>query len=266
MSKDRTTRTVQDSELISNAVALEKFVYDQAALPPHPQVRITGEHTEHGSRRLDFDLTLSLLRYITRPSGDHWNYVRAVDNGVPAWRGGRSKSTEPSIEGGVREWVQRFSNDSGMGKTFQISREVVNLDKAFLDGQIRSLMASIKYHGRVNIGFPVSHAKVVVQPSAKGNNLISAIMSPFVETKRYETVVAVWPFASLEPALRHDSGQPTEWAVQSESAWLNSWKPLIVESALAGRQGWITLEDCIEYAMGSTDELRTLKPWGMDRS
>jgi hypothetical protein len=98
--------------------------------------------------------------------------------------------------------------------------------------------------------------------------LISSLLSSVVETKKYDVFKAFWPYATLAPDASHASRPtaPRLCAVQSEETWWKEWSPVIRRGVLAGRSGWLSLDDQIEFAMSPTAELgEKVQEWGVER-
>ncbi len=140
---------------------------------------------------------------------------------------------------------------------FTLERVVTNWDKAYLEGRIHSLVASTAYRGQVEVTFPVTHSKVVVHSPDKVNRLFTNVTNLFTGTKKYAAVKAVWPYASVPP----EAGDRI-FAVQSEEAWWNDWKDAIRHAVLSRRQGWVTVEDRLDFLMAPARDVGRPEPWG----
>lgn len=172
------------------------------------------------------------------------DYIRCVESGEPALRGGVKPSLEPLLEG-LEAWARRFVEDDSQVKEFVLERVVVNLDKEWLEGQIRSLVAGMGYKGVVNVTFPVTHAKVVVQNPDKVNKFFTGLTTLFVGKRSYEVVKVVWPFATC----RRDEGVGRMCVVQTEEQWWKEWAQPIRFAIASRRNGWVTSEDKLEALM-----------------
>ena len=124
----------------------------------------------------------------------------------------------------------------------------MNWNTDYLEGQIRSLIAALKYNGQVTVGFPVARSAVVVAVASSGTFL--SMLSLLLEKKKYEVVKSVWPYATTAPS--DDLHVARQFAVQSEVQWWSEWKPAITHALLCRRVGWVSVEDRIEAAMGPT--------------
>jgi hypothetical protein len=152
-------------------------------------------------------------------------------------------------------------------RSFSIQREVTNWNTDYIEGRIRSLLASIGYRGQVSVTFPVTHSQVVVQSAPKVNRFFTNILSTVVETKKYDVVKAYWPYATLGADASNPSGTASRsCAVQSEESWWKDWHAAIRCGVLARRIGWLSLEDQIELAMSPAFDVgEKIKDWGTDR-
>lgn len=115
-SDDQTTITTTYAVLSSNPNALKKFLHEQAAVPPKPQIRIFGSHGD-ADRKTDFDLLLNMMPYIIRPEADAWHYLKVVNDTQKVFRGGSTETTQRTTQSGMDEWIQRYCEDSSANKT-----------------------------------------------------------------------------------------------------------------------------------------------------
>lgn len=129
-SEKGSTKTIISSDLASDPKALEAFIANEKRNMPNPLVRMVGTHTETRTRDkreetvtvTDFDVSVSTSELLAFP----WRRTQVIDNGVKAYRGGRTKSiaagfkadlqsthTAPRLE----EWYHRFCASSANLKT-----------------------------------------------------------------------------------------------------------------------------------------------------
>lgn len=125
------TTTVLSRAISSDPDLLQDFMAMEARLMPNPTVRMMGTHTETRYRDkreesttvTDFDITVSLANLLVSP----WRRTRVVENGVKAYRGGRTRSiakgfkidsegTRPAPS--LKEWCHRFCASSASLKTY----------------------------------------------------------------------------------------------------------------------------------------------------
>jgi hypothetical protein len=141
----------------------------------------------------------------------------------------------------------------------------MNWNTEYIEGRLRSLLASVGYRGHVSITFPIANSEVVVHSAPTKMRLVSNLLSTVMETKQYDVVKAYWPYATLG----HDAsnGAPRLCAVQSEEAWWKEWNAVIRKGVLARRSGWLSLDDQIELAMNPTGDVsENVREWGIERS
>lgn len=125
------TTTVLSCVLSSDPDLLQDFVAIEARVMPNPTVRMMGTHTETRYRDkreesttvTDFDITVSLANLLVSP----WRRTRVVENGVKAYRGGRTRSNgkgfkvdieETRPPPSLKEWCHRFCASSASLKTY----------------------------------------------------------------------------------------------------------------------------------------------------
>ncbi|KAB5540436.1 hypothetical protein GE09DRAFT_256190 [Coniochaeta sp. 2T2.1] len=256
LSPDCTTIKSTAPYLSANATALVSLVRAQSTVPPKPQVHITGKR---GSNKVDFAVKLNLMSLLVpEDPRKRMDYIRCVGSGELAMRGGPKPSLEPDVaDGGLEEWARRFVEDQASVKTFTLERVVANLDVEWLEGQIRSMVASTGYKGVVSVTFPVTHAKVVVQNPDKVNKFFTSVTTLFSGKRKYEVVKAVWPFAT------HKNGeQGRRCVVQSEETWWREWKDPIRWAIASKRHGWVTNEDKLEGIMEGIGKGGGTVDWG----
>lgn len=253
LAADLTTIRSSAPYLSSNASALVDLIRAQSTVPPKPQIHISGKR-----HKVDFAIKLNLMSLLVpEDARQRMDYIVCVGDGELAFRGGVKPSVEPHVgDGGLGEWVRRFVEDAGSVKSFTLERVVVNLDYDWLEGQIRSMIASTGYKGVVTVAFPVAHAKVVVQNPDRVNKFFTSVTTMFTGKKRYEVVKAVWPFAT------HKSGEADRRCiVQSEEVWWRDWKDVIKFAVATKRHGWVTVEDKLEAIMEGRGQ-KMVVDWG----
>ncbi|KAK4134408.1 hypothetical protein BT67DRAFT_349831, partial [Trichocladium antarcticum] len=263
LSSDRTTIRSSVPYLSTSADALAALVRQQASVPPKLQIHIIGRRGG-SSGRIDFAIKLNLLPLLV-PEQQPMYYLRCVGPGEVAFRGGSKPSAqpEPEGEGSLEAWATRFVADTAAVKSFALERVVVHLDVHWLEGQIRALVAGMRYPGSVAVTFPVTHARVVVQNPDRVNKFFTSVTGFFAGRKKYEVVKAVWPFATVMRA--GESGR--RCAVQSEEVWWREWREPIRHAIATKRHGWVTNEDKLEAIMeGTPPSLAALVDWGPESS
>lgn len=222
LSADQTTIKSSAPYLSTNVTAMVSLIRAQSTIPPKPQIHITGKRGS--GHKVDFAIKLNLMHLLVpEDPRQRIDYIRCVAEGEVALRGGTKPSTEPEVgDGGLEEWVRRFVEDTRSVKSFTLERVVANLDVNWLEGQIRSMIASIGYKGTVNVTFPVTHAKVVVQNPDRVNKFFTSVTTLITGKNKYEVVKAVWPFAT------HKNGEVgRRCVVQSEETWWREWRDVV---------------------------------------
>ncbi|CAN8103078.1 unnamed protein product [Discula destructiva] len=262
LSADCTTLKSTAPYLSSNASALIDLLRAQSTVPPKPQVHITGRRGGP-HHRPDFALKLNLMPLLVPDDPvKRMDYIRCVGAGEPALRGGVKPSLEPELEG-LEAWARRFVEDGAQVKAFELERVVANLDAAWLEGQIRSLVAAMGYRGAVSVAFPVTHARVVVQSPDRVNRFFTGLATLFAGRRTYEVVKAVWPFASCR--REEGGGGGRVCVVQSEEQWWREWANPIRLAISGRRHGWVTVEDELEVIMeGKGKKGLEVVDWGKE--
>jgi len=245
--------------LSSTAAALVTLVRAQSTVPPKPQIHITGNR----GRKVDFAVKLNLMSLLV-PEDAHnrMDYLRCVGPGELALRGGHKPAALPDLgDGGLEAWCRRFVEDKAQVKVFVLERQVANMDINWIEGQIRSMVATTNYKGVVSVSFPVSHAKIIVQSPDRVNKFITSVTTLFSGKNAYEVVKAVWPFAT------HKNGElGRRCAVQSEETWWKEWKDPIRYAIATRRSGWVTNEDKLEAIMEGKGKGVSTVDWGPEES
>lgn len=259
LSSDSTTLSSKAEYLSTNAAALASLIRAQSTVPPKPQIQVRGTR----GRRVDFDIKLNLMSLLV-PDDDHSriDYIRCVGDGEVAYRGAARPDVLPEVgDGGLDEWCRRFVQDTATVKSFALDRVVANLDVAWIEGHLRSLVAALKYRGAVDVTFLVTHSRVLVHNPDRVNQFFTTVTSLFSGRNKYEVVKAVWPFATTK------NGEPGRMCiVQSEEVWWREWRDPIRYAISQKRQGWVTVEDKLEAVMEGKGNKAESIDWGPDNS
>lgn len=257
LSSDSTTLSSKAEYLSTNAAALAALIRAQATVPPKPQIRVRGTR----GRRVDFDIKLNLMSLlIPDDQVPRIDYLHCVGDGEVAYRGGVRPDLLPQVgAGGLDEWCHRFVQDPAASKTFALDRVVANLDVSWIEGQLRSLVASAKYRGNVDVTFLVAHSRVLVQSPDRFSPFVTSVTTLFSGRNKYEVVKAVWPFATLK-----NGEQGRRCIVRSEDLWWLEWRDPIRYAISQKRQGWVTVEDKLEAVMEGKGSQAEVIDWGLD--
>ena len=110
LSSDETTISSCKPELSTYPATLNSLIQYQATIPPKAQICIKGT-AAHGP--VDFELKLNMMSLLVGHSDqrERWSYLKVVEDGQMAFRGGLKESTEPRLTNGINAWVRRFCED-----------------------------------------------------------------------------------------------------------------------------------------------------------
>ncbi|ROW09780.1 hypothetical protein VMCG_02298 [Cytospora schulzeri] len=261
LSSDCTTIKSNAPYLSSTTQALTSLCRSQSTVPPKPQIHITGRR----AHKIDFAIKLNLMPLLVpEEPRERMDYIRCVGSGEVALRGGTRPGLQPDVgdHAGLEEWARRFVADTSPVKSFVLERKVVNLDTEWLEGQIRSLVASTAYKGVVTVTFPITHARVEVQNPDRVNKLFTGLTTLFVGKSTYEVVKAVWPFATCSKEEAAEAGVARRCVVQSEEQWWKEWAQPIKFAIATRRHGWVTNEDKLEAIMEGKGKGVSTVNWG----
>ncbi|KEF59902.1 uncharacterized protein A1O9_04750 [Exophiala aquamarina CBS 119918] len=193
----------------------------------------------------------------------------------------RSSSTNPNLNP-LDCWIQKFTSHSSTkadNRSFTLTRVTLNMPRAILEGHVRTLIAATKYRGKVTVEFPVLHSTVTVE--RHNGNWFTNLLN-ITPTKTFDVVQSVWSIGG-EPGQRETGdGELVEFAESDERGgerddtadrnaraglvaqeWWSEWQGAIWNAVLAGRHGWITVEDWLEASMGVRQKDKG-KEWGVD--
>ncbi|KAH0434335.1 hypothetical protein CcaCcLH18_05448 [Colletotrichum camelliae] len=244
LSNDCIVLSSKSDHLSANANALLSLVRTQASIPPKPLIHMKGTR----GRKVDFDIKLNLMGLLVPDdTSKRMQYIRCVSEGEMAYRGGVKPDVIPEVgDRELEEWCRRFVEDPAQVKSFALDRVVANMDTMWIEGQLRALLAATQYKGVLQVSFPVTHAKVVVQNQPKTNKFMTSMKKLFSGKHKYEVVQSVWPFATAKSG---DEGR--RCAVQSEEVWWREWRDPIRYAVSQKRQNgaYVTNEDKLEALM-----------------
>lgn len=255
LSSDSKTLTSRAEYLSTNLKELVSLIRAQASVPPKPLIRVRG--SKGGT--VEFDIKLNLMSLLVpEDERQRIDYIRCVSEGELAYRGGVKPDVLPEVsDAGLEEWCRRYIQDPASVKIFAMDRVVANLDTDWIEGQLRSLVASLNFRGVVDITFVVTHSRVMIQNPDKVNPFFTSVTSLFSGKNKFEVVKAVWPFATTKNG---ELGR--RCVVQSEEVWWKEWKNPIRYAISRKRHGWVTVEDRLEAVMeGKGHETGTID-WG----
>ena len=110
LSADETTITSNKPELSTYPATLNSLIQYQATIPPKAQICVKGSRP---GGQVDFDLKLNMMALLVGHSDqrERWSYLKVIEDGEVAYRGGFKESAEPSLPGGINAWVRQFCED-----------------------------------------------------------------------------------------------------------------------------------------------------------
>lgn len=225
--------------------------------------------------RVRVDMTPYLYTDLARGTST-WAGLRTVDNDEKVKRGtslarrapgarkrhrrrsgmrledaGDSMGEKPTLT----EWCHRYCASSAGLKVFCLQRKVVGIDKDLLIERLHGLVRSTNYRGNVTISFPTEGGRVEVYNDCKVNEwrfktwirlltfftLTILLTFPylFFRTKRFETVVAEWPFS--RPARNGSTDR--EYASITEDQLYGLWGAAIHAAVINRRQCVLDQQD-----------------------
>lgn len=267
-----------DGALDADPELLEKHIRAWAATPPRPFVCIKGYHREQRSNKdgkreakhiTDFEVRIELTPYFFPDGGAARSNceLTTAENGDKTKRGSvfrkraSVKGNSGRIELGMAEkpnltqWCHMYcASHSGL-KAFQLKRCLAGFDEDRLRSHLDSLVRRLNYRGNVQITFPVQDGMVEVWNDCRTNqwrltkwihvifclSMLWLLTWPylFVQTKRFETVKAVWNYSRLE------EGGRKRYTTISEDQWYNLWGRAISKAVLSKRQGTLDQQDLL---------------------
>lgn len=138
---------------------------------------------------------------------------------------------------------------------FLLKREVSGLNETQLEDNLRALVRSTNYKGRVVITFPIENPGVEIWSDHWINrwrsnmaicilfyiSMLWIITWPviFLTTKKFAVVKAVWPFS-----VPNEDGV-AQYATMTEAQWFMRWQKSIDKAILDKVQGVLTEQDLI---------------------
>lgn len=194
----------------------------------------------------------------------------------------RTSSSNPNPNP-LDAWIQKFTTHSSTkadNRSFTLTRVALNLPRAILEGHVRTLVAATKYRGKVTVEFPVLHSMVTVE--RHNGNWFTNLLN-ITPTRTFDVVQSVWSVGG-EPGQREGGegdgvefgeGEGEGGSERDDTAdrnaraglvaqeWWSEWQGAIWNAVLAGRQGWVTVEDWLEASMGVRQKDKS-KEWGVD--
>ena len=110
-SSDRSIITIVDTTLCKSPMALARLIEEQIALPPIPEIRITGMQNSMGEGA-SFDIRLNMMRYFLPSDGQPGlTYTKLISCGKSK---ARASNFEDADE--VEKWARIFCKDKSNEK------------------------------------------------------------------------------------------------------------------------------------------------------
>jgi hypothetical protein len=246
---------------------LEAHIKLHAATPPRPYIRLLGTHkqTTRDSKGktetntiTDFDVSVEMTPYLFSDARARksWAQLRTADNSEKVPRGTilakRAPGSKQSIEVGgdpkptLQEWCHRFGASPAGLKCFTLRRRMVGFDFDGVNHRLAKLVNDLGYRGHLQVQLVVKDDTVDCYNEAKPNfwrltpwirnlfffTLLFLFAWPYLwlRTKRWEVVVAEWPYSRMA-----ESGNK-EYVTVSEDQWYNLWARSIAKAVLEKRQ------------------------------
>ncbi|KAI0439722.1 hypothetical protein F4803DRAFT_529993 [Xylaria telfairii] len=259
---------------IGDPATLETYVRRLSGIPPRPYVKLVGTHTEttrdsKGKQEkntvTDFDVTVELTPYLFSDAQyrTSWSELRTVTGSEKVHRGTilakRGEGSNQSIEVGadakptLQEWCHRFAASPAGLKCFTFQRRMVGFDEEGVKHRLKELVHRTNYRGHLNVQIITKDDRIHFYNDAKVNRwrltpwiqwmfilTLTIIFSwpyLFFRTKRWEVVVADWPFS------RVDGSGHKEYVSISEDQWYNMWAQAICRAVLEKRQTLLDQSD-----------------------
>ncbi|KAI0531992.1 hypothetical protein GGR58DRAFT_491801 [Xylaria digitata] len=246
---------------------LETYVLQLSGIPPRPYITLVGTHTEttkdskgkeEKNTVTDFDINIELTPFLFADAQYRrsWSQLRTVDNREKVHRGTirakRQGGSNQSIEVGtdarptLQEWCHRFAASPASLKCFTFQRQMVGFDEESVKHRLEGLVRGTNYRGHLTVRLATRDARIDFYNDVKINRwrltpwirwmfflTLTFILSwPYLifRTKRWEVVVAEWPFSRI-----NGSGN-REYVSISEDQWYNMWARVICRAVLEKRQ------------------------------
>ena len=118
VSEDFGSTTIIDASLCKSPQALTKFLQEQLAIPPMPEIRIKGTHKLNSGwsdDEVDFDIRLNMVRYFLPRDGEQrLGYTTLVARGNGKLKSRAAASATQA--NGVQQWAEAFCRENAIDK------------------------------------------------------------------------------------------------------------------------------------------------------
>jgi hypothetical protein len=177
--KNSNETTIRIDGRLADPDELESYIQSYiAVVPPDQRIRIMGVHEEthySDSKKknekktvIDFDISFSLGSYLTRERGLWTPFV--ADNSDNVYRGSfrkaQAKGYRQDIEiaengnPSLQDWCREYCSNKSTLKVFRVTRNVTDLETAYLHNSLERLVRSTHYHGHLDISFPIEEKNI----------------------------------------------------------------------------------------------------------
>ncbi|PNS20043.1 hypothetical protein CAC42_1490 [Sphaceloma murrayae] len=267
LSSDTSTVTIVNIPKDHTAGLVTRVILEQLALPPQQNVKIVGRHnTWEGNKAIDFDLTLNLTPYFISDDGTSTAKV--------SWQSGCEEGSGSAAGDAVQTEIESAMARSYSNKTIPqnivIQRALTNWDKAYVATCIHGLLGTTRYKGAVEITYPTSQTKVVIQlPSQEAateqRGLFSALVQSVTGNKVSYTIKADWQYSSHPVNTDEHGSRSTDpnrsFTSKSEAEWYADWEAVIRRAVVRKERTMLGLD---AWMQNMTDPLRKAELPGSD--
>ena len=229
LTPNRSITTSTYAPFYSSVASLTKLISDQASLPPRALIRITGTHTDNSGRSMpDFDIILNLTTLLdlsTSTDSEASSHLAFKELPIDA-ESSRSPSggsrlfkrdkRPPSDNSPLHKWVTKYVNDKSENKSFSLARVIPHFIpfQQSLEGNIRTLLHTLQYRGKVEVTCPMQYACVIV--SKTPTNWFANMLN-FHPEKKYDVLESTWHFRG-HPSTSSPGADPITRSEQSFKA------------------------------------------------
>ncbi|KAI1103488.1 hypothetical protein F4804DRAFT_309956 [Jackrogersella minutella] len=259
---------------LEHPARLESHIRQLAITPPRPYINLVGTHTEskrngkgktESTTVVDFDVSVELTPYLYSDAQyrKSWFNLRTVENGEKAKRGTILKQRAPGLNQNIelgetpkptlQEWCHRYGASHAGLKVFALQRRMVGFDEEYIKKLLRTMVNNTNYRGHLKVELVTKSSLVECYNEAKINHwrltkwiqtlfmltLLFIFTWPYLwlRTKRWEVVIAEWPFSRMA------EGGGREYVSISEEQWYNLWARPIYKAVIERRQAVLDQSD-----------------------
>ncbi|PSK34449.1 hypothetical protein B9Z65_8775 [Elsinoe australis] len=273
LSSDASTVTLVNIPENHTAETVSKVVLEQLNLPPQQHVKVIGRHQDwSGSKKVvDFELTLNVTPYFMGAHGESPVTV----NWQSGCEMGARTTTGEAVGKEVESALVRCYRNKTVPQSIVVDRTITNWDKSYVCTSIHGLLGTVRYKGDVEITFPTTQTKVVINlPSKDAPKEKKGLFSSFVQSvagyKTSYTIKAEWPYAShpvnVDELGSRSSDPARTFTSKSESAWFTDWEAVIRRAVVRNEKTILGLDS---WMQNMTNPLRKAElptsDWGANK-